>query len=145
MTKVVSSELSKLMANTYALYLKTQNYHWHVRGANFIALHEFLEGHYKELADAIDSLAERIVMLGAHAPASFSVIEELSEIVPGDPATSAENMLSQLAQDHGAMIEMIKDLNILAENDNDLSTCNLLMERIDAHEKMRWMLASFAK
>jgi starvation-inducible DNA-binding protein len=145
MTNTVKSELGKLMANTYALYLKTQNFHWHVRGKNFISLHEFLEGHYKSLAEAVDGLAERIVMLGGQAPATFTQLEQLSTIKAGDSNTAAEQMLAQLADDHASLIDDIKALNTLADGDNDLATCNVCAERIDAHEKMRWMLASFAQ
>ena len=141
----VTTALSQLMANTYALYLKTQNFHWHVRGENFISLHEFLEGHYKSLAEAVDGLAERIVMLGGQAPASFAALEQLSTIKAGDSNTAAAQMLAQLADDHASLIEEIKALNTLADSDNDLATCNVCAERIDAHEKMRWMLASFSK
>ena len=145
MTNTVKSELGKLMANTYALYLKTQNFHWHVRGENFISLHEFLEGHYKSLAEAVDGLAERIVMLGGQAPATFTQLEQLSTIKAGDSNTAAAQMLAQLADDHASLIDDIKALNTLADGDNDLATCNVCAERIDAHEKMRWMLASFAQ
>ncbi|MCH9643298.1 MAG: DNA starvation/stationary phase protection protein [Gammaproteobacteria bacterium] len=136
------TELNKLLANTYALYLKTQNFHWHVRGPHFVMLHELFEQHYKDLAEAVDEIAERIVMLGGKAAASFKAFEQLSIIEEGDSELSGKEMLQQLAADHQVMIDEIKQIIESADKDDDFATSDLLGGRISAHEKMRWMLSA---
>ena len=133
-------KLEVVLADTYALYLKTQNYHWHVKGAQFKSLHELFEMQYKALAEAIDEIAERILILGHKAPATFTALNQLKTIKDGDSNVDANHMVSELAQDHGSLV---KDLNAavkLAQEHDDEGTIALLSERIGAHEKARWML-----
>jgi starvation-inducible DNA-binding protein len=132
--------LAKLLADTYTLYLKTQNYHWHVRGPNFRTLHLLFEEQYTNLALAVDAIAERIVTLGGQAPASFKDYLSLASIQEGDAQTKAEIMVSNLAKDHR---QVIKDMNTvikLAQEQHDEGTIALLSERIAEHEKICWML-----
>ena len=139
MTKIID-KLSVLLADTYALYLKTQNYHWHVTGPQFKTLHELFEMHYSELADAVDELAERIRILGHNAPATFKEFERLKTIGDGDANASANQMVVDLHADHKKLIE---DLNVAIEEAqtlNDEGSIALLSERIASHEKARWML-----
>lgn len=136
----VLNKLSIILADTYALYLKTQNYHWHVKGAQFKALHGLFETQYLELADAVDQIAERIVITGNKAPATFREFEELTRISEGDSSISANQMVMELADDHNTLV---MDLNLsmkLAQQYHDEGTANLLGDRIAAHEKARWML-----
>ena len=70
MSKIVK-KLEIILADTYALYLKTQNYHWHVKGPQFKSLHELFEMQYRELAEAVDGVAERLLIMGHKAPATF--------------------------------------------------------------------------
>jgi len=138
--KDVMEKLPIVLADTYALYLKTQNYHWHVHGPQFKALHELFELHYRELAEAVDTVAERIVILGGRAPASFQQFEKLTTIKAGDPKLNANQMLTDLAKDHHTLV---KDLNAslkLAQQAGDEGTAALLADRISAHEKACWML-----
>ena len=83
MTSVIN-KLEVLLADTYALYLKTQNYHWHVKGPNFKTLHELFEMQYKELANAVDSIAERIVIMAHKAPATFTDLNKLKTLKDGE-------------------------------------------------------------
>lgn len=141
----IQQELAKLLADTYTLYLKTQNFHWHVRGPNFRSLHQLFEEQYTSLALAIDTIAERIVTLGGTAPASFKEYLGLASIQEGKANTSPEAMVSELARDHR---QVIKDMNAAiktAQQEGDEGTIALLSERIGEHEKICWMLEASAK
>ena len=139
----VVNQLSVILADTYALYLKTQNYHWHVRGPQFISLHQLFETHYRELAEAVDGIAERIVILGFKAPATFKDLEHLKSLKDGDSHGSSNDMLQELAQDHGILLREIKKAIMGAQKSNDEGTVSLLSDRISAHEKAHWMLTAF--
>ncbi|STX52162.1 starvation-inducible DNA-binding protein [Legionella busanensis] len=140
----VISQLSILLADTYALYLKTQNYHWHVRGAQFKALHELFENQYQELAEAVDEIAERILILGHKAPATFDEFNRLKRVKDGDSNRLANEMVKELAQDNGTLIKDLNQSLKIAQEHADEGTVTLLSDRIAAHEKARWMLAASA-
>jgi starvation-inducible DNA-binding protein len=136
----ISKKLSVILADTYALYLKSQNYHWHVKGAQFKSLHELFETQYRELADAVDLLAERLIILGHSAPATFSAYEQLKTIKDGDSTLSAKEMVMDLANDN---VTLVRDLNAAIKSlqeQHDEATVSILADRIAAHEKARWML-----
>ncbi len=143
MSEVVS-KLSVLLADTYALYLKTQNYHWHVRGPQFKSLHELFEAQYRELAEAVDEIAERLLIMGHHAPATFKDYDRLKNIKDGDSNLASNKMVAELASDHGRLVKDLNESMALAQKMNDEGTVNLLANRISAHEKARWMLAASA-
>nr|AAT09106.1 DNA binding protein [Candidatus Legionella jeonii] len=138
----VYNKLSIIMADTYALYLKTQNYHWHVRGPQFKALHQLFDEQYKELAEAVDLVAERIRVSGLNAPATFKEFESLKRIKDGNSNLSANQMVSELAHDHDTLVKDLYQAMTLSQEYNDEGTANLLSDRIEAHEKARWMLDS---
>jgi len=131
-----------LLADTYALYLKTQNYHWHVRGPNFKALHELFEVQYTNLADAVDDIAERILTNGYKAPATFSEFNALKSIKDGNSALSSNDMVKELARDNDQLVNDLNQAMLAAQESNDEGTIALLSERIAAHEKARWMLSA---
>jgi starvation-inducible DNA-binding protein len=139
MTGIVD-KLSIIMADTYALYLKTQNYHWHVRGPQFKSLHQLFEEQYLELADAADQVAERIGTMGHKAPATFKEFDKLKRIKDGDSMLDANDMVTELAHDHDTLVKDLNQAMSLAHKNNDEGTVNLLANRIEAHEKARWML-----
>jgi starvation-inducible DNA-binding protein len=142
MMTTVIRKLEIALADTYAIYLKTQNYHWHVKGPQFKSLHELFEMQYQELAEAVDQVAERILIMGHKAPATFNEFNELKTIKDGNSSLSANQMVTELAQDHSVLV---KDLNAaikIAQEKNDEGTITLLSERISAHEKAHWMLAA---
>lgn len=132
--------LAVLLADTYALYLKTQNYHWHVRGSQFKSLHTLFETQYIELADAIDTIAERIVTLGHIAPATFKSLETLKTIKDGDASTSAQEMVKELAADNQTLVKDLNKAIRFVQEQHDEGTASLLADRLLAHEKARWML-----
>lgn len=133
----VEKSLKVILANTYALYLKTQNYHWHVKGIHFKSLHELFEEHYTELAQAIDEIAERLVILGFNAPATFKDLDGLKTITDGEATNDAMTMLADLSDSHQTLVN---DINALLADDVDEGTVALLGERISVHEKALWML-----
>lgn len=137
-----SDKLRVVMANTYALYLKTQNYHWHVKGPNFKSLHELFEGQYLELAEAVDDIAERILTMGHDAPATFKQFESLKTIPDGDCSIPANDMVKELANDHKHMSDLLNETIRVAAENHDEGTVALLSERIAHHEKMMWMLGA---
>ncbi|PJD93742.1 MAG: DNA starvation/stationary phase protection protein [Legionella sp.] len=138
----IMKHLEVALADTYALYLKTQNYHWHVKGPQFKSLHELFEMHYRELAEAVDQIAERLLMLGHKAPATFNELNQLKTIKDGDSSLSADKMLRQLTEDHNTLVHDLNQALQVAQANKDEGTVNLLSERIAAHQKAHWMLAS---
>lgn len=138
----VGPKLQVILADTYTLYLKTQNYHWHVHGIQFKSLHELFEIQYQDLALAVDALAERIVMLGHKAPASFKDFLALKTLKEGDAKLNALHMLSELAHDNGLMIHSLNEALRMAQDAHDEGTVALLVDRIAVHEKAHWMLSA---
>ena len=138
----INKKLEVVLADTYALYLKTQNYHWHVKGPQFKSLHELFEMQYQELAAAVDQVAERILIMGHRAPATFSEFNQLKTIKDGDSSLSANQMVCELAQDNSSLVKDLNQAIKLAQESNDEGTVALLSERIAAHEKAHWMLGA---
>lgn len=139
----IAKSLSKLLAETYTLALKTQKYHWNVKGPLFSSLHLMFEGQYNELSTAVDELAERIRVLGVEAPGSYSEFASLSEIKEDSShGTSANQMVKNLLADHELIARTSKSILSLLDNANDEGTSSLLGARVEIHEKTSWMLAS---
>jgi starvation-inducible DNA-binding protein len=138
----VFKKLTVIMADTYALYLKTQNYHWHVRGPNFKGLHQLFDEQYKELAAAVDLIAERIRAIGRRVPATFKEFESLKTIKDGNSTISSNEMVAELAYDNDTLVKDLYQAMTLAQSNHDEGTANVLADRIEAHEKARWMLDS---
>ena len=132
----IAAGLSKLLADTYAVYLKTHGYHWNVRGPNFSSLHTLFMTHYTEMWTAIDLVAERIRALGETAPQGYAAFGKLSGIQDGDPAKSADAMLQELLADHQTLIATAK----AAREGADDVTAAVIDARIDAHQKHAWMI-----
>lgn len=132
----IAGGLSKLLADTYAVYLKTHGYHWNVRGPNFASLHTLFMTQYTEMWAAIDVIAERIRALGELAPQGYAAFGKLSDIGDGDPSQSADAMLRELAADHAALIATAR----AAREGADDVTAAVIDARIDAHQKHAWML-----
>ncbi len=134
--------LSRLLANTYTLYLKAQNFHWNVTGPHFHSLHRMFEEIYTSLAEAVDLIAERIRSLGQKAPASFSEFSKLASIHEEIGHPSATDMVKRLLEDHEKMIALIATLFPIAQDTKDEATLDLLINRTEEHEKTAWMLRS---
>ncbi|WP_397420372.1 Dps family protein [Phenylobacterium sp.] len=134
--KTIAAGLSRLLADTYAVYLKTHGYHWNVRGPNFSSLHTLFMAQYTEMWTAIDLIAERIRALGETAPQGYGAFAELSTIQDGDPARNAEAMLQELLADHATLIATAK----AAREGADDVTAAVIDARVDAHQKHAWMI-----
>jgi starvation-inducible DNA-binding protein len=140
--KKIAEGLSHLMADTYTLYLKTHGFHWNVTGPMFNTLHLMFELQYNELWTAVDLIAERIRSLGVYAPGSYQQIGKLSSIKEEPKVPSATEMLRQLVAGHEAVVRTAREVFPIAEKGNDESTCDLLTQRMQLHEKTAWMLRS---
>ena len=138
----IADELTHILADTYTLYLKTQNFHWNVTGPNFHSLHLMFEEQYKELAEAIDLIAERIRALKANTPASFSNFLKLTSLKEENGVPATKDMLKQLTKDHETIVNQLYNSLSKAQKAQDEGTMDLCIERIRAHEKTAWMLHS---
>jgi len=138
----IATGLSKLLADSYSLYLKTHNYHWNVTGPQFNTLHTMFEGQYTELAAAVDEIAERIRALGIRAPGSYSAFGKLTSIDEGTGEELAEEMIRQLVIGQETVVRTAREAFPAAEAANDEPTADLLTQRMQIHEKNAWMLRS---
>lgn len=143
--KDVALSLSKLLADSYTLYLKTHNFHWNVEGPMFQTLHLMFMGQYTELWTALDLIAERIRALGHYAPGTYAEFAKLSSIKENKGIPKALKMVEELIQGHEAVIKTIRTAYPGAEEANDQTTLDVLTQRLDIHEKTAWMLRSLLK
>lgn len=134
--------LSQLLADTYTLYLKTQNFHWNVTGPMFNTLHQMFEQQYTELATANDEVAERIRALGGQAPGSLAQFLSLTRIQEETGVPSAEGMIAQLLSAQETVVRTAREVFPAADDAGDEATADLLTQRIQIHEKTAWMLRS---
>ncbi|MEM9978013.1 MAG: Dps family protein [Cyanobacteria bacterium P01_D01_bin.2] len=140
--QAIADGLSRLLADTYTVYLKTHNFHWNVTGPMFQTLHLMFEGQYNELALAVDAIAERIRALGFPAPGTYSEYAKLSSISETEGVPTAEEMIALLVEGQEAVARTARTVFALADNANDEPTADLLTQRLQTHEKNAWMLRS---
>lgn len=140
--KGVSAELSRLLADSYTLYLKSHNYHWNVTGPMFQTLHLMFEQQYNELALAVDEIAERIRALGHVAPATYRQFSTLSSIDEEETIPAAMDMVRNLLRGHETVVASARAVVEAAEQTSDVASADLGTRRIDIHEKTAWMLRS---
>jgi len=138
----IATGLSRLLADTYTLYLKTHNFHWNVTGPMFQTLHLMFEQQYNELALAVDLIAERIRTLGFPAPGTYREFAAVTSIREADGVPSAEEMIRQLVAGQEAVVRTARAALPLAGDANDQPTLDLLTQRMQTHEKTAWMLRS---
>lgn len=143
--QAIAEGLSRLLADTYTLYLKTHNFHWNVTGPMFNTLHLMFEEQYNELALAVDVIAERIRALGVYAPGSYRQYAELTTIDEETGVPAAEEMIAQLVKGQEAVVKTARSVFPLAEKAGDEPTADLLTQRMQIHEKTAWMLRSMNK
>ena len=140
--KEIADGLSKVLADTYTLYLKTHNYHWNVVGPMFNTLHLMFETQYNELALAVDMIAERIRALGEPAPGTYREFAELSAIDEDTDQPDAEEMIRRLVVGQETVARTARSMFGVVERANDEPTADLLTQRLQVHEKTAWMLRS---
>jgi starvation-inducible DNA-binding protein len=138
----IATQLSKLLADSYTLYLKTHNYHWNVTGPLFNTLHSMFEQQYTELATAVDEIAERIRALGIKAPGSYTEFAKLTSVEEGSGDESAEEMIRQLVIGQETVTRTAREAFPAADAAHDEPTADLLTQRMQVHEKNAWMLRS---
>jgi starvation-inducible DNA-binding protein len=136
--------LSKVLADTFVLYLKTHNFHWNVEGPQFLALHEKFEEQYRDLWGSIDDIAERIRALGQPAPGTTDKLRTLAEITENQALPAASEMLRELIGDNEAAASTIRAALSTAQAAGDEATAGLLTDRLAYHEKQLWMMRSMA-
>lgn len=140
----LAAGLSRLLADTYTLYLKTHGYHWNVTGPMFRSLHLMFEEEYLELRDAVDLIAERIRALGYPAPGSYAELARLSSVDDEEGAPEAMEMVRRLVDAHERVIKTGRTVVKAAESAGDVATADVVTQRIDIHEKTAWMLRATA-
>jgi starvation-inducible DNA-binding protein len=141
--KAITKGLSRLLADTYTLYLTTHNFHWNVTGPMFNSLHAMFMEQYTELWNAVDPIAERIRSLGYPAPGSYAEFAKLSSL-PDAPIESprAMEMVAILAKGHEGVAKTARSLYPIVQKASDEPTADLLTQRISIHEQTAWMLRS---
>jgi starvation-inducible DNA-binding protein len=141
----IAQGLSRLLADTYVVYLKTHNFHWNVEGPMFQTLHQMFMEQYTETWNAIDLVAERIRSLGHYAPGTYKEYLQLARVkeTPGQP--KAEQMVKLLIEGQEAVVRTAREVLPLAERADDQPTLDLLTQRMQVHEKNAWMLRSLLK
>ena len=140
--KKIAEGLSRLLADSYTLYLKTHNFHWNVTGPMFQTLHVMFMGQYTEIWNALDMIAERIRSLGYPAPGSYKQFVALSSIPEEEGVPKARDMIRQLVAGQEAVTRTAREVFKVVEKANDQPTADLLTQRMEVHEKNAWMLRS---
>jgi starvation-inducible DNA-binding protein len=142
MIKRIVSALEVVLADTYALFLKTQNYHWNVEGKNFKALHEMFESQYEDLFEAIDTAAELIRSFGSKTIGTFESFSKLTNIEDGNRDSDAEHMLKDLLHDNELIERTLAKALEATKGANDEVVSSFLCDRMAVHRKNAWMLKS---
>ena len=140
--EAIAEGLSRVLADTYTLYLQTHNFHWNVTGPMFQTLHTMFETHYTEMATAVDELAERIRSLGVAAPGTYGDFQRLTSIEEVAGVPKATEMVRLLVVGHETVVRTARSVFPYAEKGGDEATADHLTQRIQLHEKTAWMLRS---
>lgn len=140
--KAIAEGVSRLLADTYSLYLKTHYFHWNVTGPMFNTLHLMFETQYNELWLATDLIAERIRSLDVYAPGTYSQFAQLTSIAEANGVPKSNDMIAELVAGHEAVCRTARSVFPAAEKARDEATADLLTQRLQLHEKTAWMLRS---
>jgi starvation-inducible DNA-binding protein len=141
-TQSVVEALSRLLADSYTLYLKTHNYHWNVKGPMFTTLHTLFQQQYTELQTAVDEIAERIRALGAYAPGSYSEYSKIAVVKEEKGRPNAIQMIRNLVKDQAIVKDAAQRLIDAAQAVGDEASADLGIRRVQTHDKNAWMLQS---
>ncbi|WP_109124054.1 Dps family protein [Dyella sp. C11] len=141
----IGEQLSKLLADTYSLYLKTHSFHWNITGPQFNSLHTMFETQYNELWLAADEVAERIRTLDVFAPGSYSQFGKLSSIKEEPGVPDWKDMVGQLVEGHEIAAHTARQVIKVADEGGDEGTADIVTGRLKEHEKTAWMLRSLLK
>lgn len=138
----IAEELSKVLADSYTVYLMTHNFHWNVTGPMFNTLHDMFMGQYTETWQALDAIAERMRALGHYAPGTYAQFAALSSIPEPKGVPDAKQMIALLLSANEALARTARQAFDCADAADDQPTADLLTQRLDVHEKNAWMLRS---
>lgn len=138
----IAQNLSMLLADTYLLYVKTQNFHWNIIDARFYSLHLFLKKEYETLEKLIDEIAERIRKLGERSPGSLKQFLSITSLKESDGDLIGDEMLLELLKDHEMICRFLRERIILASRLGDEGTADLFIQQLRVHENSAWMLRS---
>jgi starvation-inducible DNA-binding protein len=138
----IAAGLSRLLADSYTLYLKTHNFHWNVKGPMFNTLHLMFETQYTEMALAVDLIAERIRALGFPAPGTYSEYAKLTTIPETAGVPKAEEMIQLLVEGQESVVRTARSIFPVVDAAHDEPSADLLTQRMQLHEKNAWMLRS---
>jgi starvation-inducible DNA-binding protein len=138
----IADGLSRMLADTYTLYLKTHNFHWNVTGPMFQTLHLMFMTQYTEAWTAVDLVAERIRALGYPAPGSYKEFAALTSIKDSNGVPKAKEMIKQLVDGQETVVRTAREVLPIAEKAGDQPSVDLLSARMEVHEKNAWMLRS---
>jgi len=139
-----SKLLNVLLADEFALYTKTRNYHWNVTGAGFSELHKFFESQYEQLDEMMDEVAERVRMLGHYALGSLGAFNKTMRLTEGQDESTSAKMIQNLLDDHETIIRQVRnDIDTVNEKYKDAGTADFLTGIMESHEKMAWMLRAY--
>ena len=140
--ETVAEQLKTYLADTYLLLAKTQACHWNARGPNFIGIHKLTEEQYNELFEAVDELAERVRALDTDAPFSLAEIQRIATLEEATQVHGIDDAIRMLGSDNKAMSERARELALDADEQDDLVTHDMLVARIEVHDKAAWLLRS---
>jgi len=143
--EAVARQLSKLLADTYSLYLKTHSFHWNVTGPHFNSLHAMFEEQYNALWTAADEIAERIRTLDVYAPGSYSQFGKLTSIREEAGVPEWKEMVAQLVEGHELAAATAREVLKAADGAGDEGTADMVTGRLKDHEKLAWMLRSLLR
>jgi starvation-inducible DNA-binding protein len=141
----IAHGLSRLLADTYVVYLKTHSFHWNVEGPMFQTLHQMFMEQYTETWNAVDLIAERIRSLGEYAPGTYQEYSKLARIKETEGVPKAEEMVRLLIEGQQGIVRTAREVLPIVEEANDQPTLDLLTQRMQVHEKNAWMLRSLLK
>lgn len=142
---MLALQLKKALADTFAFYLKAQNFHWNIEGSNFPQYHSFLGNLYQEVYGSVDALAELIRTLDEYAPGSLTRFKELTSLEETDIIPDSRTMMSILSTDNSKVRLTLLLAYKTAEDMGEVGIANFLQDRIQAHEKHGWMLRAINK
>lgn len=134
--------MKKVLADTFALYLKLHLYHWNVEGSDFVQYHEFFGDLYEEVHGAVDPIAEQIRALDSYTPGSFTRFKELTDIEDELNVPKVHEMVARLQVDNQKVLATLNMAFKLANEFDKQGLMNFLADRIDTHNKYGWMLRS---
>jgi starvation-inducible DNA-binding protein len=142
----ISAELRKLLSDTFALYIKTKNFHWHVSGPNFRDYHLLFDEHASQIYDMTDDLAERARKIGGRTIHSIGEIAKLSRVKDNDePFVAPIDMLNELMDENKKMMKRMRDVHAVCDKYNDVATASILENFIDQTERRNWFLFEISR